>query len=327
MAGYGPTCPARSTPSVDGNNLYVLSATGLLGCFDVASGEKKWESDAKQFGGRPGEWGYAESPLVWGGLVIFKPGGQNCIVALDKKTGRKAWSSHGFEAGPEYGSCLPIYQDKLYMLVTGTRAGLICVNGNNGALLWGNKFSEGNTANCPTPAFSDGHVFWANGYGKGGICIKLGRGGKASEAWTTRDMVCHHGGYVIDNGYIYGNHEGEWVCLELKTGRKMWAERGVGKGSLCWADGMLYLFSEQGGRAALAAASPRGLQLRGEVKVQGEGNSWAHPVVTGGRLYLRYDDNLYCFDVITCPVCQTTPALPTGGRPRQCRSGATGDGP
>ena len=288
---------ARSTPSVDGNNLYVLSGTGLLGCFDVSTGTKNWESDAKQFGGSPGGWGYAESPLVWGGLVIFKPGGQNCIVALDKKTGHKVWSSRGFEAGPEYGSCLPIYQDNLYMLITGTNTGLICVNGKTGALLWGNKFSEGNTANCPTPAFSDGYVFWANGYGKGGICLKLGRGGKAGEAWTTHDMVCHHGGYVIDNGYIYGNHEGEWVCLELKTGRKMWAEKGVGKGSLCWADGMLYLFSENGGRAALATCSPRGLKLKGEVKVQGEGPSWAHPVVTGGRLYLRYDDNLYCFDV------------------------------
>lgn len=288
---------ARSTPSVDGNNLYVLSGTGLLGCFDTSTGEKKWESDAKQFGGSPGGWGYAESPLIWGGLVIFKPGGQNCIVALDKKTGRKVWSSRGFEAGPEYGSCLPIYQNNLYMLITGTRAGLICVNAKTGALLWGNEFSKDNTANCPTPAFSDGYVFWANGYGKGGICLKLGRGGKATQAWTTRDMVCHHGGYVIDNGYIYGNHEGEWVCLELKSGHKTWAEKGVGKGSLCWADGMLYLFSEKDGRAALANCSPRGLQLKGEVKVHGDGPSWAHPVVIGGRLYLRYDDNLYCFDV------------------------------
>ena len=288
---------ARSTPTVDGGNLYVLSGTGLLGCFDAATGEKKWGSDAKQFGGSPGAWGYAESPLISGSQVIFKPGGSNCIVALDKNTGRKVWSSHGFEAGPEYGSCLPIYQDNLYMLVTGTRAGLICVNGKTGALLWSNKFSEGNTANCPTPAYSDGYVFWANGYGKGGICLKLNRGGKAAEAWTTHDMVCHHGGYVIDNGYVYGNHEGEWVCLELKTGRKMWAEKGVGKGSLCWADGMLYLFSEHDGRAALATCSPRSLQLKGRVQVRGDGPSWAHPVVTGGRLYLRYDDNLYCFDV------------------------------
>ncbi len=288
---------ARSTPSIDGNNVYVLSGTGLLGCFDASTGRKKWESDAKQFGGRPGEWGYAESPLIWGGMVIFKPGGQNCIVALDKNNGRNVWSSRGFEAGPEYSSCLPIHVDKLDIFVTGTRAGLICVNGKNGALLWGNKFSEGNTANCPTPAASDGYVFWANGYGKGGICLRLAANGAASEAWTTHDMVCHHGGYILDGGYVYGNHEGEWACLDLKSGKTMWKERAVGKGSLCGADHMLYLFSENGGKAALATCSPQGLEIRGQFRVEGEGESWAHPVVIGGRLYLRYDTHLYCFDV------------------------------
>lgn len=299
---HGPAWTAnhpgsRSTPSIDGNNLYLLSGHGLLGCFDTQSGKKKWTCDAKQFGGSPGGWGYTESPLVWGKLVIFKPGGENCIVALDKATGRKVWASHGFSAGPEYSSCLPIYLDGQSILVTGTNQGLICVNAKDGSLLWGNKFSEHNTANCPTPAYSDSYVFWANGYGKGGICVRLGRSGKASEAWTTHDMVCHHGGYIIDNGYVYGNNEGGWACLDLKTGKKMWENKGVGKGSLCWADGMLYLFSENGGRAALATCSPKGLQIKGSVKVKGDGPSWAHPVVVGGRLYLRYDTNLYCFDV------------------------------
>ena len=150
----------------------------------------------------------------------------------------------------------------------------------------------------PTPAYSDGHVFWANGYGKGGVCVKLEGRGQASEAYTTREMECHHGGYIIENGYVYGNHSGGWTCLELRTGEKKWHERGVvGKGSLCWADGMLYLFSENDGKAALATCSPEGLEIKGQVKVDGEGPSWAHPVVIGGRLYLRYDTTLYCFDV------------------------------
>ncbi len=102
---------------------------------------------------------------------------------------------------------------------------------------------------------------------------------------------------MIHQGYIYGNHEGGWTCLDLKTGKRQWEERAVGKGSLCFADGMLYLFSENGGEAALATCSPKGLQLKGKVKVQGDGPSWAHPVVAGGRLYLRYAKNLYCFDV------------------------------
>jgi len=195
--------------------------------------------------------------LIYDNLAIFKPGGQNCVVALNKNNGQEVWASHGFAAGPEYSSCLPIVFGNLPMIVTGTREGIVCVNAKNGALLWGNKFAANNTANCPTPAYGDGYVFWANGYGKGGICLKLAPGGKAAEAWTTHDMECHHGGYIIDNGYIYGNNGGGWACLELKSGKRMWQEHAVGKGSLCWA----------------------------------------HPVVVGGRLYLRYDNNLYCFDV------------------------------
>ena len=142
----------------------------------------------------------------------------------------------------------------------------------NGNLLWSNDWSAGNTANCPTPAYANGYVFWSNGYGKGGICLKLKKeDGKvtADVAWKTHDMVCHHGGYVIHEGCIYGNHEGGWTCLDLKTGKKKWNEQAVGKGSLCFADGMLYLFGESGGKAALATCSPEGLKLKG--KVQGQG--------------------------------------------------------
>ena len=102
---------------------------------------------------------------------------------------------------------------------------------------------------------------------------------------------------VIHEGHIYGNHSGGWACLDLKTGEKKWNERAVGKGSLCFADGMLYLFSESRGQAGLATCSPEGLQLKGRVEVKGSEQSWAHPVVTGGRLYLRYHTNLYCFNV------------------------------
>ena len=133
-----------------------------------------------------------------------------------------------------------------------------------------------------------------------GICLKLqAAGGRlaAAEAWTTREMDCHHGGYIVDKGYIYGNAGGGWACLDLKTGERKWRAQGVGKGSLTWADGMLYLFGENGGKAALATCSPEGMQMKGQFAVKGSGPSWAHPVVIGGRLYLRFDTNLYCFDV------------------------------
>ena len=248
----------------------------------------------------PGGWGYAESVLIYKNMAIFKPGGKNCIVALDKKTGETIWKSSGFEAGPEYGSSIVVVFQGQPMIVTGTNRGIVAVDADNGKLLWSNDWSAGNTANCPTPAYADGYIFWANGYGRGGICLKLRKEDDkvvADKAWTTHEMVCHHGGYVIENGCIYGNHSNGWVCLDLKTGKKKWEEKAVGKGSLCFADGMLYLFGEDGGKAALAACSPKALQIKGKVKVSGNGPSWAHPVVAGGRLYLRYDTHLYCFDV------------------------------
>jgi len=291
---------ARSTPTIDGGNLYIESGEGLVGCYDARTGAKKWTRQLTEFGGKPGSWGYAESVLILGNLAIVTPGGSKCLVALNKLTGQPAWSSTGFSAGAQYGGCTAFTFQNVPLIAAGTAGGLVCVDARNGALVFLNDFSAKNTANCPTPAYSDGHLFWANGYGKGGICMKFAAAGgriNATEAWRTTDMVCHHGGYVIDNGYIYGDNGNGVTCLDLKTGKVMWKDKGVGKGSVLLADGMLYLFGEGGGRAALATCSPDGMQMKGTFSVQGSGPSWAHPVVIGGRLYLRYDTNLYCFDV------------------------------
>jgi len=291
---------SRSTPTVNGDRLYILSGNGVLACLDAKTGSQHWAQDLTSFGGQCSTWGYAESVLIYKNLAIIKPGGGNCIMAFDKVSGQMVWQSKGFKAVPEYSSCVPFTYNEIPMLATGTRAGIVCVSPDTGDVLWSNGWSKNNTANIPDPAYADGYVFWANGYNKGGICLKLAASGgqvSAQQVWTTNDMVCHHGGYIVHEGYIYGNHNNGWSCLELKTGKLRWNEKGVGKGSLCFADGMLYLFGESGGKAALATCSPAGLQLKGQVTVQGSGPSWAHPVVIGGRLYLRYADNLYCFDV------------------------------
>jgi outer membrane protein assembly factor BamB len=291
---------SRSTPTIDNGRVYLLSGNGVFACFNAKTGKQNWSKDLRSFGGRPSEWGYAESVLIYEDLAIVKPGGDNCIMAFNKTTGETVWQSKGFRAGPEYSSCIAFTHDQVPMIATGTRAGVVGVSAKTGDLLWNNSWSTGNTANIPDPVYIDGFVFWANGYGKGGICLELSTSnGKVSarEVWTTRDMDCHHGGYIVHEGHIYGNHKGGWSCLELKTGRQKWYEKAVGKGSLCFADGMLYLFGERGGKAALTTCSPDGMEIKGTMSVQGTGTSWAHPVVIGGRLYLRYADNLYCFDV------------------------------
>jgi outer membrane protein assembly factor BamB len=291
---------ARATPTVDGSRLYLLSADGAIGCFDARTGRKVWSRHTKELGGAPGKWGYAESVLIYRDLAILKPGGEKCIVALDKASGQTTWTTSGFSAGPEYGSSILVTFAGRPMVVTGTRGGIVGVDARNGKLLWQNPWSANIVASCPTPAYADGCVFWANGYKSGGVCLRLERQGDsitAEQVWTTADMVCHHGGYIIHEGYIYGNHANGWACLDLKTGKRIWEGRAVGKGSLCWADGMLYLFGEKNGQAALATCSPAGLKLCGRLQVAGEGTSWAHPVVIGGRLYLRYDRHVYCYDV------------------------------
>ncbi len=291
---------SRSTPTISDGKVYVLSGNGLVSCISTADGGKKWSKSLKDFGGKSGGWGYAESVLIDGDLAIVKPGGKNAMVALDKNTGETVWQSTGFDAGPEYSSCVPLTHDGVDMIMTGSRGGVFAVSAKTGKTLWSNKWCAGNVANCPDPQYADGYVFWSNGYGKGGVCLELSKAGDgvdAKEIWTTKDLVCHHGGYVLLDGHIYGNHNGGWTCLELKTGKVKWDEKAVGKGSCTYADGMLYLFGENGGKAAVAAFSPEGMEVKGNVTVQGSGPSWAHPVVIGGRLYLRYDDNLYCFDV------------------------------
>jgi outer membrane protein assembly factor BamB len=291
---------ARATPVVDGDRLYLMSGIGKVGGYSVKDGSKIWTRDMTELGGEIPGWGYTETPLVHNNLLIVTPGGRTPIVALNKSTGATIWKSSGFSAGAQYSSAISATYQGVPMIINGTDRGIVAVSPTDGSLLWRNDFSAGNTANVPTPAYSDGYVFWANGYGRGGICLKLSEvGGKvtAAEAWRTSRMDCHVGGFIVRNGYIYGNHGGGWNCLDLKTGELKWSHRGVGKGEICYADGMLYLYSERGGIAGLGPASPEGFELAGQFSVEGRGESWAYPVVIGGRLYLRYDENLYCFDV------------------------------
>src|SRR5581483_9201903 len=122
---------------------------------------------------------------------------------------------------------------------------------------------------------ADGYLFWATGYGKGGLCTQFTSAGP-QVAWTSKDMVCLQGGYLIENGFIYGNHERGLVCLDLGSGKKRWFDKGVGRCSITYADGMPYLFGETDGEVGLAPASPEGFRFTGRFRVEGEGPSWAH---------------------------------------------------
>ncbi len=301
----GPECEhrgysgARSTPTIDGDRIYVTGGNGLVTCHSAADGKIIWSRDMrKDFGGRVGGWKYSESVLILDNLAIVTPGGGNAIVALDKKDGEVAWKSD-VAATAGYSSCLPIKDSGKTIIVNGSQSGLLFVDAVTGKEIYRHEFAVNNTANVPTPAYEDGYLFWSVGYGKGSVCLKVAySGGKWSfkEAWKSKDMGCHPGNYVVSKGLVFGKGRGGLVCLDMKTGTTKWKER-MGTGQVCWADDMLYVFSASGGKVTLAEPAADACKVAGAFKVEGSGASWAHPVVIGGRLYLRYDTNLYCFNV------------------------------
>ncbi len=298
-ASHGKYPGARATPTVDGDRIYLTGGNGLVTCQSAKDGRVLWKKDMRaDLGGKVGGWLYAESVTVLGKLAVVTPGGPHPVVAFDKLTGSKVWESDK-PATAGYASLLPVTLDGSTVLVNGTQSGLLVIDAKSGKELYRNPFAENNVANAPTPAFADGRLFWAVGYRKGGICLKVSHaGGKWAfeDAWTTADFACHPGNYVVALGRVFGKGKGGLVCADLKSGQTLWTERG-GAGQVTFADGLLYSFADQGGRLTLIDPNAENNRVKGSLQVAGNGNSWAHPVVVNGHLYLRYDTNLYCFDV------------------------------
>ncbi len=297
-AWTGPHPGSRATPTIDGKRLYLLSGNGVVGCRAVRDGSLIWSRRLAEFGGTTPNWGYSASVLVYKNLAIVVPGGSRCVVALDKASGEERWATQGYSAGAEYCSPIVVNHTAGDFVVAATKSGLLGVDVADGSVLWTNSYSTGGGINAATPLFADGYVFWPNGFTKAAVCLKIAKDRSATQVWQTDvDRECHLGDFVADGGYLYGHHSRTWKCFELATGREVWSSKALGTGAVCYADGMLYLFQERGGVAALAGCSPARMEIRGRTRVDGKGPSWAHPVVTGGRLYLRYHTNLYCFDV------------------------------
>lgn len=291
---------ARATPTVDGDRVYLTGGDGLLTCQSARDGQILWKKESRRdFHGKVGGWQYAESVTILGKLAVFTPGGDTPIVALDKMTGKTVWKSNK-PALAGYSSLLPITLGGSTVLIDGSQSGLLVVDAKTGREIFRHPFAENNVANTPTPAYSDGYLFWAVGYNRGGLALKVAQtnGQWAFEdAWTTRDFVCHPGNYVVAQGRIFGKGRGGLVCADLKSGKTLWTQRG-GAGQVTWADGRLYSQSDAGGRLTLIDPDANeDSRVKGNLQVTGSGNSWAHPVVINGHLFVRYATNLYCFDV------------------------------
>ena len=296
--GSGP----RGTPTVDGDLLYVLTENGDLACLKVADGAVVWQRNIlKDFRGRNIQWLISESPLIDGNHVIVTPGGRNAtLVALDKMTGSTVWTSNGLSDEAGYASPVAADVQGVRVLMTLTANAGVGVRASDGKLMWRYPRVANNTANIATPVFHDNKVFYSSDYGTGAALLELTAAAgevKARELYFTTEMQNHHGGVILVNGYLYGFNNIILTCLDFATGKLMWRNRSVGKGSLTYADGNLYLLGEDN-VVGLAEASPAGYKEKGRFKIADQGwPSWAHPVVSGGRLYIRNQGILAAYDI------------------------------
>ncbi len=283
-------------------------------CLDARTGEVIWSLHlVKDLGGRVPGWGYSESPLVDGDHLIVTPGGdQGCLAALDKRTGKVVWRSKDVTDRAHYSSAIVANVDGVRQIIQFTGGGgrrrdpgaspprVVGVDAETGRLLWDYTNSANRTANVATPIYQDGYVFTSSAYGTGGGLVRLKRDGEkfaAEEVYFEKSMANHHGGIVLVDGYLYGFGSGGLICMNFKTGEIAWRARSVRKGSLCYADGHLYCLGERN-EMALVEANPREYVEKGRFPTpQTDRPSWAHPVVANGRLYIRDQNLLLCYDI------------------------------
>lgn len=295
----------RSTATAEGNLLVALGQWGELVGLEAATGKELWRKDyAKDFGGKRPNWGFSESPLIDGEQVVITPGGaEGSVAALNKKTGALLWRSKDFTDPPHYSSLIIAEIGGVRQYLQLTAQSVVGVAAADGKVLW-RAPRTGKTAVIPTPIYSDGLVYVTSGYGAGCNLFKVtAADGKfsAEEVYANKVMANHHGGVIKVGAFVYGYSDGKgWTCQDFKSGEAKWQEKDkLGKGAIVYADGHLYLRAEDKGTLAMIDASPDGYVERGRFEQTGRtrNKAWPHPVVAGGKLYLRDQDVLLCYNL------------------------------
>jgi outer membrane protein assembly factor BamB len=301
QGGYGP----RSTPTIDGSRIYAEGVQGDVVCLNLADGKLLWSKNLRtDFGGQLPVWGFSESPLVDGDLVVVTPGGQGAtMVALNKNTGATVWKAAAPEADKaNYSSPVLATIHGVRQAVQMVSNAMLGVEITTGKILW--RFNSPATPrqiNCSSPVVKDNLVFGAAGYQHGGALGRIekdGDGFKAVEVYFTKNMQNHHGGMVLVGDYLYGFNERMLTCLDFKSGEVKWENQSVGKGSVTYADGHIIARSERG-PIALVEATAEAYKEKGrfEQPDRSRDPSWPYPVVANGKLYIRDQDVLLCYDL------------------------------
>lgn len=300
--GDGP----RMTPSVADGRVYALGGKGNLVCADARTGKKIWQvSLVDDLGGKVPGWGYTESVLVDEGRVICTPGGsKGAVVALDHETGNVIWQCKQFTDAAQYSSPIVIDNQGKREYVQLAMKNLVGIEARSGKLSWKSSW-PGRTAVIPTPIFDDGCIFISSGYGVGCKLIQLSSSG-VRDVYANKYMKNHHGGVIKVREHLYGySDQVGWACINFKSGELVWNEkRSLGKGAIAYADGRLVCQGESDGRIVLIEASPLGWKKCGEFtlspqtsKRNPKGKIWTHPVISNGKMYLRDQEIIHCYNL------------------------------
>jgi outer membrane protein assembly factor BamB len=293
------------TPTIDDDRLYATTRNGALLCMGTADGRILWQKDfLKDFGGRMSAgWGFSDFPVVDGNLIVCAPGGtKGTTLALHKKTGASAWRCAELTDGAPNAALVLAEIGGVRQHIVFTYASVAGIGATDGRLLWRAE-RKGQTAVVPTPIHKDGLVFVSSGFGVGCNAFRVtATDGRFSveQTYSGRQLENHHGGMVLVGNHIFGTDNNSLKCVELKTGASVWQVRSVGKGSIACAEGRLVIHSErQGGAVALVEATSEGYKERGRFipPTASREPRLTHPVIAGGRLYLRDQDALFCYDL------------------------------
>lgn len=297
---------ARCTPTIDGDQMFLLTGLGDLIAIDLPTKAITWKVNIlERFSAPQNEWHLAEALLVDGPRVICTPGGPDAaMAALDRKTGETVWVTKGLTDMTAYVAPLLVDHNGRRIIFTETSKYLICVDANTGALLWMHEHPTQYDIHAVTPIYHAGSLYYVAGYKSGGGRLTLSKDAASYTVdWLDTELDCQHHGVVLIDGRIYGtsHHKGggQLVCLDWNTGQVLWKDRTITQACVVAADGMLYTYEgPRRGVVSLVTPSATGLERTGQFTVaDGEREHWAHPVIAHKRLYIRHGDALLCYDI------------------------------